>query len=227
MGWAYVRASGSKRLPSGFHYIAYGQYETIYDNYFYENEGNADIVYQKVASDTLSNCVGTREEKMKYLDEMEKNIAAFKKETAIKKGMIAAKAKADSICAARTSKARFTPNMVVSDGSREAMIIRYDCVKEVYYVSWLVGGTNYSDGFATLTAANMSSFNKTNEKYRECGECGGAGGKMVLYDVTTTKELPFDYFSGIRTTITKTVKEKGWATCKVCNGKKFFKVRQY
>ena len=66
--------------------------------------------------------------------------------------------------------------------------------------------------------ASLSLWIRSDKQYRHCTHCEGMGGEQRTYTTSKTKELPFGYFSGITTTITKTTTEKVWAVCVECSG---------
>ena len=63
-----------------------------------------------------------------------------------------------------------------------------------------------------------TSWQKCTEQYYQCSRCGGAGGEQVTKTDTKTKELPFGYFDGITTTVTKTKTSTSWLQCYKCKG---------
>ena len=56
------------------------------------------------------------------------------------------------------------------------------------------------------------------KQFHRCNNCGGEGGERVTEGSTTTKELPFGYFSGVRTTSTRTTTKTYWEECYKCSG---------
>lgn len=56
------------------------------------------------------------------------------------------------------------------------------------------------------------------EQYYTCSTCGGEGGEESIRTESKTKELPFGYFDGIRTTVTKTTTQTVWVRCSTCRG---------
>jgi len=61
-------------------------------------------------------------------------------------------------------------------------------------------------------------YQKYDKQFHRCNACGGEGGERVTTSETKTKELPFGYFSGVQTKVTKTTTKTNWEACYKCSG---------
>lgn len=62
------------------------------------------------------------------------------------------------------------------------------------------------------------SWEKNDKQFHRCTACAGEGGEVLSTSSTRTKELPFGYFSGIKTTSTRTTTSTKWYDCYKCDG---------
>jgi hypothetical protein len=85
-----------------------------------------------------------------------------------------------------------------------------DLTKETYEVSYKT-----STQFGTVFRQYSTLSDK---QYHTCTACDGDGSTLVTRYTTKTKELPWDYFSGIETKSIKTTATTSKEKCKVCRG---------
>lgn len=65
---------------------------------------------------------------------------------------------------------------------------------------------------------NYVTWSKNRQQFHRCSRCGGEGGELVTTTSSRTKELPFGYFSGIETKVTRTTTKTSWENCYTCGG---------
>jgi hypothetical protein len=70
----------------------------------------------------------------------------------------------------------------------------------------------------TVSMYDFVQWRRHPKQFRTCSRCNGTCGETQTHTTSKTKELPFGYFSGITTTITKTKTETTWVKCNQCKG---------
>jgi|GEM_PF-2538913 len=138
-------------------------------------------------------------------------------------------AKAAKACAGYGAETDINPDMLVKgvavsekSGSKTFVgrLTDIDCTKGIVYIVQ-PGYTNMPTSSKTLQVS-LSNYRvywrKHHEQYYSCSRCGGEGGDYVTETESKTKELPFGYFEGIRTTSTRVTTKRYFRYCTKCNG---------
>lgn len=98
------------------------------------------------------------------------------------------------------------------------IITNIDCANEKVSISIPSNTYNGTTRAADISFATFRFWNKHTKQYYRCSRCGGEGGENQTKTETKTKELPFGYFDGITTTVTKTKTTTFWVQCYKCFG---------
>lgn len=138
-------------------------------------------------------------------------------------------AKAAKACAGYGAETDIKPDMLVKgvavsekSGSQAFVgrLTHIDCTKGIVYIVQ-PGYTNMPTSNKTLQVS-LSNYRvywrKHHEQYYSCSRCGGEGGDYVTETESKTKELPFGYFDGIRTTSTRVTTKRYFRYCTECRG---------
>lgn len=138
-------------------------------------------------------------------------------------------AKIQKACAGYASESNIQPGMLIKgltvSGPAEnktfiGRLKEIDCTKGIVYITQ--PGVTERPYSSTTVQVSLSNYHrhwkKHGEQYYSCSRCGGAGGDYVTETESKTKELPFGYFEGIQTTITKTTTKTYMRYCSKCHG---------
>lgn len=138
-------------------------------------------------------------------------------------------ARAAKACAGYGAETDIKPDMLIKgvtvsgkSGSQTFVgrLTDIDCTKGIVYI--------VQPGYINMPTSNktvqvsLSNYRvywrKHHEQYYSCTRCGGEGGDYVTETESRTKELPFGYFDGIRTTSTRVTTKRYFRYCTKCNG---------
>lgn len=118
-------------------------------------------------------------------------------------------------CMAKINKNGIDLGVTVTDGQFVGYVSDVDCDKETLTIvnpgSKLVYGG--SPEKRTVQMYDFTTWRRHKLQYRTCSRCNGTCGETQTSTTSKTKELPFGYFSGITTTVTKTTTQTYWAHC--------------
>lgn len=122
-------------------------------------------------------------------------------------------------CMQKLNKAGIALGTTVTDGTFVGYVSDVNCKDETITI------VNPGDqmlsqrtGKKMLSMNEFSHWRRHSKQFRTCSRCHGTCGEMQTQTTSKTKELPFGYFSGITTTVTKTKTETFWVRCVQCNG---------
>jgi hypothetical protein len=104
------------------------------------------------------------------------------------------------------------------DKTRIAVVTSFDCsMQKVLLIQY--GSMDKTPIInITLTFTEFAKWERCPKQYYRCSHCAGEGGGLVTAYDTKVKELPFGYFSGIETKVSRTTSRTYWEACKYCTG---------
>ena len=215
-GWANVKAqTDSKSYQTGYRYLS-----TLGEP---ANELNSATGQQRLAKvyATMKTaepvCAsGKQEDREKHIHE----VAALLSTIELRKFEEEQKLLLNEACAAKLVSAGLKEGGVMTNYNQEAILLKYNCEKDSYKLR-VLGNTASADKIEEIpgNTFRMSGWKPASKAVHQCSACYGTGTLTFDREYTRTKEVPFGYFSGIETKVTRTVVERITEVCKTCKGR--------